>query len=224
MDVFSILSYINKVSLFAFFITTLVVGYQIYVLKKEKVKNEVPSIPDFKEKNNLNEVTNFTKLPNSLLKKETKAVNYSKLVFLIITLLTLIIIIFVISVIKKNSSTSNQTLNNPPPVTPTKVPVAIKPKDELNTNSEPSPTAIITPTVIIPTNAAPTVKSELATPTAEPTEIVLAQGPSVTPEVIPTTSTIDNAVPQVLPETGSVGKGLLILGVAISTIFFSFWF
>lgn len=219
MDVFSILSYINKVSLFAFFITTLVVGYQIYILKKEKSKEQTPLIPDFKEKNNFNEVNNFTKLPDLLLKKERKTVNYSKVIFLIIALLTLIIIIFVVSMIKKNSSTTNQTLNSPSPVTPTKVPVAVKPKNELTTTSKPSPTTIVTPTTIAPTNVVPTVKSE---PTAEPTEIVLAKAPSLAPEVSPT-SGITN-VPQVLPETGSLGKGLLIIGVAISTIFFSFWF
>ena len=49
MDIFSLLSYINKVSLLAFFVTTLVVGYQIYVLKKEKTKEQTPSIPDFKD-------------------------------------------------------------------------------------------------------------------------------------------------------------------------------
>ena len=81
MDVFNLLSYINKVSLFAFFITTLVVSYQIYILKKEKSREKAPKIPDFKEKNNFNVATNFTSLPSFLTKKELKAVNYSKSVF-----------------------------------------------------------------------------------------------------------------------------------------------
>ena len=38
MDVFTILSYLNKVSLIAFIITTVVVAYQIYIFKKEKTK------------------------------------------------------------------------------------------------------------------------------------------------------------------------------------------
>lgn len=222
MDVFSLLSYINKVSLFAFVVTTLIVVYQIYVLKKEKTKEQTPSIPDFKEKNNLNEVGNFTSLPSYLTKKEPKLVNYSKLVFLIITLLTIIVVIFVVSLIKKNSSTTNQASNNTPSIPVIKMPLVSKPINTPTLPPKPSP-SIVTPTVIAPTIIIPTIKPEsTSVPTVRPTEIVLAQAPSSTPEVNPTA--ITTSAPQVLPETGSIGKGLLIIGVAISTIFFSFWF
>lgn len=197
MDVFSLLSYINKVSLFAFFITTLVVGYQIYILKNEKSKEQTPIIPDFKERNNSNIVANYTNLPNYLLKKELKAVNYSKLIFLIISLITIIVIIFVTSIIKKNGSTPNQASINPP--------VAISPSPAQVPTTIPSPTEIV------------------LSPTAVPTEIILAKSPSITPTTIPTEPVVSNN-PQVLPETGSWGKGLLMIGVAVSTIFFSFWF
>lgn len=223
MDVFSLLSYINKVSLLAFVITTLVVVYQIYILKKEKTKEKTPSIPDFKERNNLNEVANFTSLPSSLTKKEVKSVNYSKLVFLIITLLTLIVIIFVVSLIKKKSTTTNQSLNNLPSKIITPVPVVTLPKSQPTVVAKTSPTIVVTPTPIC-TGQACLTPTEIPTviPTVEPTEIVLVQAPSLTPESNPTV-TIINA-PQVLPETGSLGKGLLIMGVAISTIFLAFWF
>ena len=85
MDIFSLLSYINKVSLLAFFVTTLVVGYQVYILKKEKTKEQTPTIPDFKDKMNQNEVTNYTRLSDSLIKKDSKLTNYSKLIFIIIS-------------------------------------------------------------------------------------------------------------------------------------------
>lgn len=216
MDVFSILSYINKVSLFAFFITTFVVTYQIYVIKKEKTKEKTPSIPDFKERKNFNIAINYTSLPNSVMKKEVKSVNYSKLIFVIISLLTIIVIMVVASLIKKNSNsqiTITQTSNNsaPTPVlkaSPTIIPMNIIPSSPI------IPTAIIT---IIPS---PTDTPK--TPTIEPTEIILAKIPTITSSTDPIT--ITTSTPQVLPETGSWEKGLLIIGVAISTIFFSFWF
>lgn len=214
MDVFNLLSYINKVSLFAFFITTLVVVYQIYILKKEKTKTQTPQIPDFKEGKNLGEVANFTSLPSSLIKKELKPVNYSKLIFLIITLLTIIIIIFVISIIQKNNSARNQATKNSPKLTVTKAPIVTKPL-------EPSPIAEPTVEPIVEPTAEPIIEP-VVEPTVEPTEIILAQAPSLTPELNPTADSA--GIPQVLPETGSIGKGLLIIGVAISTIFLAFWF
>lgn len=208
MDIFAFLSYINKISLLAFFVTTLVVVYQVYIFKKEKSKEQAPIIPDFKEKNNLNEAANFTNLPSYLTKKELKAVNYSKFIFLIISLLTIIVVIFVVSLVKKNNY-SNEALNNTPAITRSVTPTIIKSKN--------SPTP--TPSNPVPTvSAFPTLDSS---PTVEPTEIVLAKNPSLTPTTSPTESSINK--PQVLPETGSWEKGLLIIGVAISTIFFSFW-
>jgi len=211
MDVFSLLSYINKVSLMAFFVTTIFVGYQIYILKKEKNKDKTPTIPDFREKNNLNTVTNFTNLPPYLFKKETIAVNYSKSIFIIISLLTLIIVVFVVSLIKKNNTQPKEASNI---IVPTN-----KPRQDPNL----IPTKIVEPTVVEPTVVEPTVVEPTAiTPTIiEPTEIVIARGPSLTPETNPT-EVVDK--PQVLPETGSWEKGLVIVGIAILTVFFSFWF
>ncbi|MEK7522883.1 MAG: hypothetical protein AAB569_04840 [Patescibacteria group bacterium] len=224
MDVFSLLSYINKVSLLAFFITVLVVGYQIYILKKEKSKEKAPTIPDFKERNNFNTVTNFTSLPSSLTKKELKAVNYSKLVFLIISLLTIIIVIVVVSLIRKNSLMVSPTIPMPKntliPVPTNIIPTNIKPTNIVPTDVKPTnikPTDII-PTDVQPTNITPTIVAEA---TVEPTEIILAKETTLTQALSPTE--VVNK-PQVLPETGSWEKGLLIIGVAISTIFFSFLF
>ena len=210
MDVFNLLSYINKISLFAFFITTLVVGYQIYFLKKEKFKEKIPTIPDFKENNNFNVITNFTNLPSSLAKKELKTINYSKLVFLIISLLTIIIVIFVVSLINKNNFTRNQVSISPSTViSPTPTRKSILPTVKIVL----SPSPAVAPTIIF------------TSPTIVSTEIILAQAPSFTPTLNPTNSRkITDSVPKVLPETGSREKGLLIIGVAILTIFFSFLF
>lgn len=217
MDIFSLLSYINKVSLLAFLVTTLVVGYQVYVLKKEKTKEQTPTIPDFKEKMNFNEVANFTGLPASLTKKELKKVNYSKLIFLIISLLTVMVVIFVIVLIKQSSSVRNEVAVSPKIIgLPT---VTLKPKVILSPTPTPSPIVSLTPTLT-------TMPTIILSPL--PTEIVLAKSPSLTPVIssadVTTTQEITGSKPQTLPETGNIGKGFLIFGVAISTIFFSFWF
>jgi len=228
MDIFSLLSYINKVSLLAFFVTTLVVGYQIYVLKKEKTKEQTPSIPNFKDKVKANEVVNYTSLPGSLIKKDNKQVNYSKLVFLIISLLTIMVVIFVLTLIKQNSSVRNEASVNPTIIvspTPT-----FKPTIILTSTVTPTvgPTVALSPSPTAVLLTFPTTGQVNLSPTVSPTEIILAQAPSLTP-----TKSLNNTSPtqgatnsklRTLPETGSIEKGLLIIGVAISAIFFSFWF
>jgi hypothetical protein len=231
MDIFNLLSYINKVSLLAFFVTILVVAYQIYVLKKEKTKEKAPSIPDFKDIGKLNEVVNYTRLPGFLTKKNKGSVDYSKLVFLIVSLLTMMIVIFVLILIKQNSSVRNEASVSPTIVV-TRIPTL-----KLKATLSPSPTctgqACLTPTkapTVGPTvtlSPSPAVSSSPSL-SPSPTEIVLAQIPSLTPAISSTntlpTQRITNSKPQSLPETGSIEKGLLIIGVAISTIFFSFFF
>ncbi len=224
MNVFTLLSYINKVSLIAFFITTAVVGYQIYVLKKEKTKGKDPTIPDFQENNNLNMATNFTSLPSSLTKKKLKAVNYSKTILISISALTVIVIVFVISLIGKNSSSNDQALVSPTPII-TRAPTS----PVIRRTIFPTPVDNLTPTIDATLSASlinPTIEASPSpmleeSVEATPTEIILAKVPSGTPtnEVSVTQGAIT-----VLPETGSIQKGLLIIGVAISTIFFSFWF
>lgn len=214
MNVFTFLSYVNKVSLIAFFITTLVVGYQVYILKKEKSKEQAPTIPDFKEGGTFGTVANFTSLPSSLTKKELKAVNYSKMIFPIISIFTVIIIVFVVSLIGKNGS-PDQALVTPSPVV-TRAPI--------KRSASPTAKPILTEASPPPIVEAPTEASSSATPTVVPTEIILAQAPSPTPTNNPSNITPTTGAVKVLPETGSWKKGFLIIGIAISTIFFSFWF
>jgi hypothetical protein len=219
MDIFSLLSYINKVSLLAFFVTIVVVGYQIYVLKKEKTNEKAPAIPDFKEGIKSNEVANYTSLPGSLTKNNNKPVNYSRLIFLTIFLLTAVVVVFVLILAKKNNRPLNTETTPPiiannttPAVTVTSPTPTLSPTLALS----PAPTVIlsVSPTI----NPSPT---EISIPT--PTEIILAKAPSLTPTEMITVSNEASKI-QTLPETGSIQKGLLIIGVAISTIFFSFWF
>ena len=221
MDIFSLLSYINKVSLLAFFVTIVVVGYQIYILKKEKTKEQAPTIPDFKERIKSNEVANYTNLPGSLTKKDNKPVNYSRLIFLTIFLLTTVVIVFVLILAKKNSRPLN-TETSPPTiannVTPTIAVARPTPTLEQTLPLSPSPTVGPSPS---PTSVAVTSVEAPPTSSPSPTEIILAKVPSLTPT---TEATVSKETIQTLPETGSIQKGLLIIGIAISTIFFSFWF
>ncbi|MCR4277064.1 MAG: hypothetical protein NUV87_02960 [Candidatus Roizmanbacteria bacterium] len=241
MNVFTFLSYVNKVSLIAFFVTTLIVGYQIYILRKEKGKEQAPTIPDFKEGGTLGMVSNFTSLPSSLTKKELKAVNYSKMIFPIITAFTVIIIVFVVSLIGKNGS-PDQALVTPSPIV-TRTPIeksasptpkqVISPPGSFFPTKEASPSPIVEASVEASPSAKPTVEptgsfqallTASTSPTVVPTEIILAQAPSLTPTTNPSNITPTTGAIKVLPETGSLEKGLLIIGVALSTIFFSFWF
>jgi hypothetical protein len=230
MDIFSLLSYINKVSLLAFFVTVVVVGYQIYVLKKEKTNEKAPAIPDFKEGIKSNEAANYTSLPGSLTKRDNKPVNYSRLIFLTIFLLTAVVVVFVLILAKKNNRPLN-TETTPPIIANSITPTIAIPSPtatlEANLALSPSPTIIlpVSPTInpsLTTTGRINPSPTEISTPT--PTEIILAKAPSVTPTVTTTVSNEDSSKIQTLPETGSIQKGLLIIGVAISTIFFSFWF
>lgn len=219
MNVFTFLSYVNKVSLVAFFITTLIVGYQIYILKKEKSKEQTPTIPDFKEGGTFGMVSNFTSLPSSLTKKELKAVNYSKMIFPIITAFTVIIIVFVVSLIGKNGA-PDQALVTPTPFV-TRVPTIAR-----SASPTPKPIAKISPSPIVeaePTSSFQALLTASTSPTVVPTEIILAQASSPTPTTNPSNVTPTGAI-KILPETGSFEKGLVIIGVALSTIFFSFFF
>ena len=265
MDIFNLLSYVNKISLLAFFVTTLVVGYQVYILKKEKTKEKVPSIPDFKAMEKPNEVINYSRLPSFLTKKNSKQVNNSKLVFLIISLLTVMVVISVFVLIKQNNSIKNEALDNlivaniPSPTikisTPTPKPIItlspstiqiIKPTLTLSPSPKitltPSPTKIVKQNSILSKEAigkevlvSPTITvspspiiSSAPSLSPSPTEILLAQAPTITPTVgsnnTSPTQEVAKSKPQTLPESGSIEKGLLIIGVAILAIFFSFWF
>jgi len=240
MNVFTFLSYVNKVSLVAFFITTLIVGYQIYILKKEKSKEQTPTIPDFKEGGTFGTVSNFTSLPSSLTQKELKAVNYSKMIFPTISIFTVIIIVFVVSLIGKNGS-PDQALVTPTPfvtrvptiarsASPTPKPIAkISPSPIIEATEEASLLATLSATLTVTPTAEPTSSFQAlltasTSPTVVPTEIILAQASSPTPTTNPSNITPTTGAIKVLPETGSLEKGLVIIGVAISTIFFSFFF
>ena len=223
MNVFTFLSYVNKVSLVAFFITTLIVSYQIYILKKEKSKEQTPTIPDFKEGGTFGVVSNFTSLPSSLTKKELKAVNYSKMIFPIITAFTVIIIVFVVSLIGKNGA-PDQVLETPTPFVtrvptiarsalPTPKPIAkISPSPIVEASEEASLLATLSATLTVTPTAEPTSSFQAlltasTSPTVVPTEIILAQASSPTPTTNPSNVTPTTGAIKVLRKQAVLKRG-----------------
>jgi len=93
MDLFKILGYLNKLSLLAFFVTLLVLGYQVYLLHRDtKKKKEKPVVPDFKENQAVLKI-NYTKIdPN--LKGTVKREKNNNMIFLIVATVIVIISVF----------------------------------------------------------------------------------------------------------------------------------
>ncbi|KKP86578.1 MAG: hypothetical protein UR89_C0019G0012 [Candidatus Roizmanbacteria bacterium GW2011_GWA2_35_8] len=107
MDIFNILGYLNKFSLTAFFITFLVLGYQIYSLKKESNLNKNnPIIPDFKEDLKVPSL-NYTEIKPEKLTVNKKINN--KLIILLLITVGVMVLIFK-TVIFKNSKVNQETV------------------------------------------------------------------------------------------------------------------
>ncbi|MBI5127621.1 hypothetical protein HZA76_04165 [Candidatus Roizmanbacteria bacterium] len=247
MDVFIALSYLNKISLFAFIITAGFLIYQFYLLRKEASRQpkKQPPIPDFNENAKV-DLLNYTKLPSSMasepapiIKKETKTVP----IMIGAGLLVLTLAVFLILNSRKpapeiSTKVPTPTLSVKPTLTVSKIPTPSKfLVGGLTTTPGISPTVLLTPTkTSTPTptiRLTPTSVSSL-TPTASaesnltitPTEVILAViSPTASPTAgLSTTVTISPTTVENLPLTGVIDKGLIFFGVALSLIVISFAF
>jgi len=100
MNLFSILSYLNKLSLLAFIVTLVALGYQLYLLKKEnKVKKSDPLIPKFREEITT-EIPNYTKLNPALLISNKN--NKNKWLYLAIFFSFFLVLVIFLLIIKKS--------------------------------------------------------------------------------------------------------------------------
>lgn len=100
MNLFSILSYLNKLSLLAFIVTLVALGYQLYLLKKEnKVKKSDPLIPKFREEITT-EIPNYTKLNPALLTSNKN--NKNKWLYLAIFFSFFLVLVIFLLIIKKS--------------------------------------------------------------------------------------------------------------------------
>jgi hypothetical protein len=100
MDLFSILSYLNKLSLLAFIVTLFALSYQLYLLKKEnKVKKSDPLIPKFKEEITT-EIPNYTKINPALLVSSKD--NKNKWLYFAIFFSSFLVLVIFLLIIKKS--------------------------------------------------------------------------------------------------------------------------
>ncbi|MBI3620019.1 hypothetical protein HY214_02645 [Candidatus Roizmanbacteria bacterium] len=218
MDILSFFSSISIVSLIAFLVISAVLGYEVYLFKKEREKTSQPAVPQFKE-------TSFTPLAAKVMPspageggKIIKANNK-----LLLILIVLFIIFGVVTVLgfmrneKKKTGPSGRKIPSVslmPSVSPTPS-VTVMPTVSLIPSSQP-----VTPTT--PITATPTVViSRMPTPT----DIILALrntgSPSPSASVSSPTPT---AAATTLPQTGVFSNTLIITAVAGAFIVFSFLF
>lgn len=228
MDIFSVLSYLNKISLFAFIITAGFLGYQFYLLKKEsKPSNKkAPVIPDFNESEKVDSF-NYTKLSNTnseqnpvIIKKDNKKLTG---IFISSGLLVLTLGVFLL-LRSKQSSQISQVTNPAPILKPTKVIAKIITPTVIETFAN---NKLISPTIniIVTPTLAPTSKLVL-TITPSPTEVILAK---ISQAVLPTdASDLQQSLSPTtiinLPLTGVIDQGLILFGISATLIFLAFVF
>lgn len=249
MDLITVFSYLNKISLVAFILTAGFLGYQFYLLKKESKNNpkKQPPIPDFNKNENA-EALNYTQLPSALANPQPVAMkkDFNILPFVAgAGLLVLTLGVFIILNSRKEPEVATKTIQPTKPVvpSPTSLP-AVSPTLITAENISITPDAEASPevtpsTTITPTNkitATPTPDEEVSTsPTPEteltgtptPTEVILAvisPTSAVTGSTANLTTTISPTQVTSLPLTGLIDKGLLFFGVAAVLIFFAFIF
>lgn len=228
MDIFLILSYLNKISLLAFIITGGFLIYQFYLLKKEISSNskKTPTIPDFNQNEKV-EVLNYTKLPFNLnqehlvIKKKDNKTILSLVIGLSLIILTLGV--FLILRVRQSSEVSQVII--PTPTLSVKVLTKIINSPTPRLVSEMTPTLLPTSSPTSTPTLTPTLKPLLST-TPTPTEIIIAlvsptitsSNENMTEETISPTK-VDN-----LPITGVIDQSLILFGAAVSLIFFAFIF
>lgn len=110
MDIISILSSLNKISLIAFIITSAFLSYQVYLIKQElSKKRDKPLIPDFNDKTVFKrqiEQTVFLKQKPKLFLKEKNSIYFTFL----ISFLIIFLVIFALSGIA-NLMVQKKTVN-----------------------------------------------------------------------------------------------------------------
>lgn len=215
MDIFSVLSYLNKISLLAFVVTAGFLGYQFYLLKKESSanKNKTPAIPDFNENEKI-DVLNYTKLPGSLTPEHqtvTRKDNRQAITFAAgAGLLVLTLGVFIILKSKQTKQVSQVV-----EPTPTAKPVVLISKQPTI-----KPSVTITPTAVKTITVTPSTSS-----TPSPTEVVVALiSPTAKPSAGASSGELSPTTISNLPVTGVIDQSLIFFGVAASLIFFAFVF
>ena len=237
MNLFNALAYLNKISLVAFFVTAMVLIYQVVIMKKEhSKKNTKPVIPDFNE-NMTVPVKNFTAINEEKLIHKSQPM--SKTVLYLIVGVTLVCLILVVYLIGKQNQIANNENNNAvvenisptkialkpqvsPKISPTMVPSPkISPTITLSLTPLVSPTVSLTVSPLPKTSPSTTSSASLMTPsqgvpTRIPTnlnnEVVVAYN-APTGNSISTTSVVTvTGSTKTLPLTGMI-ENTIVVGV-----------
>lgn len=231
MDFFSILSYINKISLIAFIITAGFLGYQFYLLKKETPRDpkSTPSIPEFNENEKMSSA-NYTKLETDLTSQAPVVANKSSKPALAsviaagLLVLTLTVFMVIRSRQSENIPQSTQPMLTDRPVAKISSESTRKPTAEVSKD----PVTIPTKPEITPTTPVEPTQELVEAATPSPTEVIIAV---IKPTEISDSSASSNEVTDIsptkivsLPITGLTDRALTLFGVAISFIFFAFIF
>jgi len=226
MDLFNVLTYLNKISLVAFFITAIVLIYQVVIMKRGNIKKKsTPVIPNFNEKMAV-PVKNFTSINEEKLVHKTQPMPKNILFPIIgITVICLVVVVYLINKQNKQIEVNNFNNNSANEIVPTLIvkkniyPTAIKPSV--------LPTSITIPTVVVPSilptviTISPTVSIlsiSHTTITTSPAVTIFSISPSPTsiiiPTRIPTTSNNETVIAYITP-TGQLVKDTVAISSTI---------
>ncbi len=227
MDLFNVLTYLNKLSLVAFFITAIVLIYQVVIMKRNNnKKNPTPIIPNFNE-NMAIPVKNFTTINEEKLIHKTQPM--PKNIFFPIIGITIICLILVIYLITKQNKQVNIVVNTNK-IAPTLVvkksisPTITQPSVSLSPASATIPTGIPKPSISpSPTSAA--IPTRIPTTFNNETVIAYITPKDQSVEVTPTSSsTTSPTKTTTLPLTGAIENSLIVTVISGFLVVLAFVF
>jgi len=216
MDLFNVLTYLNKLSLVAFFITAIVLIYQVIIMKRDNnKKSSTPVIPNFNE-NMVVPVKNFTSINEEKLIHKTQPM--PKNIFFPIIGITIICLILVIYLITKQNKqvdivvdTNKIAPTTQPSISPSPASAAIPtgiPKPSIS----PSPTS-----VAIPTRIPTTYNNETVIAYITPKDQLVENTPTISFTASPTKT-------GTLPLTGAIENSLIVTVISGFLIVLAFVF
>lgn len=219
MDFLAFLTSINKLSLLAFIVVAAVLGYELYLIKKEKGRKETPDIPQFNESIARPPADNKVLLNATPIPTVKKSRLSILIVLVVLTFILGIVTVLGFRQINRVSQISQPALSQPSPILPS---IKALPTNEPLANTIPvasvSAGSDITPT---PTEAI--LSYQNVTVTLAPTDEL-----TPTVSVIPTTQNLSPSVTSAsvknLPETGYINNLLVVVSVASVLLVVSFIF
>ncbi len=198
MELFSLLIYLNRISLVIFFILIIFISYQFYLLKKEtKNKQEKIEIPEFKEED-YKEIKNYTSFSQTLNKDKLSNKENSFFLIILIFLSLVAVVLFILINEKLKSLEKEKIIDLKETISPTIVSKDIskitEKETEVNQYSDSlSPSPTITPSLFLslsPTfslSPSPSLTISLLLTKeleASPTSLPISLSPSPTEEIL----------------------------------------